>query len=370
MGLFRKLSLCLSPKITKPSASLLVRALHKNNSFLSKTQFFLLLSFRLLFSNLEASCFLSLNHHSCIEVQETQELFNYSGEIIPQNIWVNQDKGKFTLHHKVHSEHAHKEHRHAKKHKVEDPSIYIVSFSKGSSGSYQRYLYSGPHKIFYQIFSDSSKSFILRETVDFKLQHVLSVNCMENPKASYFPLNYFLHIYPGQSVPAGKYVDDITIQLQQLNIVKKTLFPLFSRNIRYYLDVPAYLKLSLEQNKKQHSIHLSDLETGETHSFSMNLQCNTRCNLSISTKNHCSLLHAQSQNISSAISSEVIPFELTCNQKKLSFNAEGKCSELYSNNENRIVNKKFNFQLKLKDTKNKKSGEYRETLYFTARAVE
>jgi len=89
---------------------------------------------------------------------------------------------------------------------------YFVTFSRNSSGNYNRVLKNGSTQISYQIYKDASLATVLKDRPEATSSEVIS-GTAPNTTPVTIPLTFIVYIPPGQVVGPGTYTDTVTLSV-------------------------------------------------------------------------------------------------------------------------------------------------------------
>lgn len=178
---------------------------------------------------------------------------------------------------------------------------YFVTFGRGHSANFERYLLRGSQQYRYNLYKDGNLQTVLKDLPSADQTEVIEGQFTGN--SDLFEIHAFTALREETEVkPPGLYSDTVRVSVYEGNFRGNPDLA-DSRNLLVFFLVPQEVKLSLvdsgapfnPQDVTQ-SLEFGALQTGKSLGFDLIVQSNAGYVLSMSSQNNGSLKHAQHAN--------------------------------------------------------------------------
>ncbi len=186
---------------------------------------------------------------------------------------------------------------------------YFITFSEGSSGTFNRTLLNGANVLNYQLYDQASQTNILKDLPSATASEVISGNFTGRGRQQ---LSFFLVIPAEQVVRPGTYTDTITLTAYEGDLTSYTQHR--SRNVTISATVLEQIDLSLVNPGGSFNpllttrlIDFGILQTGEFSDFDLRVRSNIGYSVTLSSLNLGNMAHTIPPDPS------LIPYTFTAN---------------------------------------------------------
>lgn len=194
---------------------------------------------------------------------------------------------------------------------------YFVTFSRGNSSDYNRYMTAGQTNLSYQLYKEASLANVLKELPDVTTGNEVISGSFGSGKNLTQSQTFYLSVpYVGATTPtlkpSGNYTDTFVMKLYRVETPIDV--PEASVNVNVATVVPKDIQLSLvasgasfNPNDTSETLNFGTLETGASRGFDLRVLSNAGYAISFSSQNNGVLKHAN------AAVTTTVPYTLTVN---------------------------------------------------------
>ena len=168
-------------------------------------------------------------------------------------------------------------------------SYAVTAGPSFNTGTYTRRLASGGNTLNYQLYTDSSMSYVLEAPPTANARQVISGNSVAHSGTA-MPLSLLFYIPPGQLVPPGTYSDQITMSV--FGSYDDNGAPQSTATISYTATVVSCASLCLvrtgsgfDSSSASQTLNFGDLAQGQMMSCDLLVLKNTSCTVSFNSAN-------------------------------------------------------------------------------------
>ena len=165
----------------------------------------------------------------------------------------------------------------------------VTAGPSGNTGNYTRQLRSGSSVLNYQLYTTSGMNYALKAPPAAIASEVLS-GSLAGQDGQVIPLTFVFFIPPGQLVPPGTYVDQVTISIY--DAYNSVGSPQATRTIRISATVISSAAMSIvpaggafSSSRPQYTLNFGMLSTGQQQSCDLLVKQNSSCTLYYSSGN-------------------------------------------------------------------------------------
>jgi spore coat protein U-like protein len=168
-------------------------------------------------------------------------------------------------------------------------SYAVTAGASANTGSYTRQLRSGGSQLNYQLYTTSGMNYALKAPPTAIANEVLS-GSVPGPGGQVIPLSFVFFIPPGQVVPPGTYIDQVTISIY--DAYNSVGSPQATKTVAIRAVVVAGAAMSIvptgapfNGSRPQYTLNFGILSTGQQQSCDVLIKQNNNCILYYSSAN-------------------------------------------------------------------------------------
>ena len=187
-----------------------------------------------------------------------------------------------------------------------DACNYVVTFSRGGAGDYNRRLVSGANTLAYQLYRESSLTNILKEIPDLTSPNDAITGSFGTGANQSQSLTYFLQIPYNLATtprlkPAGMYADNFMVSIYNGNVGDSLSSPDATAGISLSTAVPRNVQLSLvctgagfDPNSTTQALDFGNLTENALRTFDIRILTNAGFSVTFTSQNQGVLKHTSS----------------------------------------------------------------------------
>ena len=165
---------------------------------------------------------------------------------------------------------------------------YFVTFSRNSSGNYNRVLKNGSNQLSYQLYKEAALTTVLEALPDATSSQVISGSTpAANP--SVVALTFYVHIPPGQVLAPGTYTDTVTLSVYDGSFPGGTLENsatiTISAQVRAVADLALVASGAAFTASTSRALNFGALSSGQNLGCDLRVRSNIGYNIALASQN-------------------------------------------------------------------------------------